>query len=641
MEKMGKVVWVAKDKERHGAPIMDANFRNGPFKHWRRWRSLLVLAALLGAGCNLPQWVRNGFKVGPNYQRPPAPLASEWIDAKNPHVKSAPADYSTWWRVFRDPVLDDLIRTAYAQNVNLKIAGTRVLEARAQLAIAKGQLFPQLQQATGSYQHIQVSKNVANIPPLSFFERAFDDWAVGLRANWELDFWGKIRRQIESANDAVDASVDDYDNVMVTLIGDVAAAYVQYRTFEQQLVYAQENIKLQSGSLKIATDRFKAGQDNQLGVTQGTSLLQQQEALVPAYINGMRQSSNLLCTLLGMPPVDLAAKLGKASIPETPGEVVVGIPADLIRRRPDVRSAERLVAAQNAQIGVAESDFYPAFFITGGLGYEAKNLSHLFASKSFTGNIGPSFQWNILNYGRILNNVRFQDFRTQELVGAYQQKVLTAAQEVEDGISEYLNAREEIAHLVESVRAVQESVRIVNDMYTQGAIIYTAVFVAEQFLVQQQDLLAQAQGRAAQGLIQIYRAVGGGWEYRLTEEGAPEPVPPAREMPLRQASDQPIPDSKQLVQSPKQGNQGLEQIDQNPEQAVHGSKQQVQSSEQTNPSPEQPISEQKIQTPEREQRVSDIKPQGERETRKLKERKLPPADGPVLPEDPPVISSKI
>src|SRR5262249_36725549 len=156
------------------------------------------------------------------------------IEAKNPHVKSVPADYSTWWRVFRDPVLDDLIRIAYGQNVNLKIAGTRVLEARAQLAIAKGQLFPQQQQATGSFQHFQTSKNIANPLP----NRFFDDWAVGLRANWEIDFWGKIRREIESAGDAVDASVDDYDNVMVTLISDVASAYVQYRIAEQQLVYA-------------------------------------------------------------------------------------------------------------------------------------------------------------------------------------------------------------------------------------------------------------------------------------------------------------------------------------------------------------------------------------------------------------------
>jgi outer membrane protein TolC len=212
---------------------------------WRWARTLLSVGslsfALVGIGCTpLKDFVQNGLKVGPSYERPPAPLASEWIDANNPHVKSVPADYSAWWTVFRDPVLDDLIKTAYTQNVNLKIAGTRVLEARAQQAIAVGQLFPQQQQATGSFQHLQLSANTANPPPVRFF----DNWATGLNANWEIDFWGKIRRLIESADDTVESSVDDYDNVMVTLIGDVATAYVQYRIFEQQLVYARQNVEL-------------------------------------------------------------------------------------------------------------------------------------------------------------------------------------------------------------------------------------------------------------------------------------------------------------------------------------------------------------------------------------------------------------
>jgi len=202
----------------------------------------------------------------------------------------------------------------------------------------------------------------------------------------------------------------------------------------------------------------------------------------------------------------------------TGGGLVVGIPADLIRRRPDVRSAERLVAAQNAQIGVAEAGFYPAFFITGSLGYEAKDLGNLFTSKSFTGQIGPAFQWDILNYGRILNNVRFQDFKTQELVGAYQQKVLSAAQEVENGIDTFLQSRVEAAHLAASVKAAEGSVRLANALFRDGAIDYTAVFVAEQFLSQQQNLLAQAEGNVALGLIQVYRAVGGGWEFRLSEQ---------------------------------------------------------------------------------------------------------------------------
>ena len=336
----------------------------------------------------------------------------------------------------------------------------------------------------------------------------------------------------------------------------------------------------------------------------------------------MRITSNTICTLLGMPPVELAAKLGKSPIPESPSEVVVGIPADLIRRRPDVRSAERLVAAQNAQIGVAESDFYPAFFITGSLGYEAKNLSQLFASKSFTGQIGPSFQWNILNYGRILNNVRFQDFKTQELVGAYQQRILTAAQEVENGIARFLSARDQVVHLAASVEAAKGAVRIANDRFNQGEESYTAVFVAEQFLVQQQDLLAQAQGDVALGLIQVYRALGGGWEFRLTEEGVTEPVPIANETPPRQSSAPPVPSSKQRVQSSEQNIRSAVLPTQSPEQAIQ-------------------TLEQPIQSPERERQVQDAKSQEKLETRRLRERKLLPADGPLLQEDSPVITSKI
>jgi NodT family efflux transporter outer membrane factor (OMF) lipoprotein len=286
------------------------------------------------------------------------------------------------------------------------------------------------------------------------------------------------------------------------------------------LPYAQQNVALQRGSLKIATERFKAGQINELGVFQGTSLLEQLESTIPVIETGLREANNALCTLLGIPPADLAARLGEAPIPTSPAEVTVGIPADLIRRRPDVRSAERLIAAQNAQIGVAEASFYPAFFITGNLGYEAKDLGSLFASKSFTGQVGPAFQWDILNYGRILNNVRFQDFKTQELVGSYQQKVLSAAQEVENGIASFLHAREEARHLTASVKAAEGAVRIANSDFRAGAIDYTPVFVAQQFLSQQQNLLAVAEGSVALGLIAVYRAVGGGWEFRLGEQAA-------------------------------------------------------------------------------------------------------------------------
>jgi NodT family efflux transporter outer membrane factor (OMF) lipoprotein len=358
------------------------------------------------------------------------------------------------------------------------------------------------------------------VPP----QRFFDDWAAGLNASWEIDFWGKIRRTIESTEDVVESSVDDYDNVLVTLVGDVATAYLQYRILEQQIVYTRDNIRIQRKSLEIATARWKAGQTSQLGVAQAGSLLAQLEATVPLLETGLRQANNQLCVLLGMPPTELATRLGPRDpiVPQSPPEVVVGIPADLIRRRPDLRSAERLIAAQNAQIGVAEAAWYPAFFINGTIGYEAKDFAKLFGPQSFTGQVGPAFQWSILNYGRILNNVRFQDFKTKEQVGVYQQKVLAAAQEVENGIVSFLNSQREVQSLATSAKDAALALKLASDNFEAGTIDYTPVFVAEQFLVQQQNAYAQAQGDVALGLIQVYRALGGGWEFRLADQAAAE-----------------------------------------------------------------------------------------------------------------------
>src|ERR1043166_4870479 len=315
---------------------------------------LLAAAFLVGAGgcTSLSNYVKNGGKVGPNFQSPPSPVAPNWIKKQTPRVKSAPADLSAWWTVFNDPILNDLVETAARQNVNLRVAASRVLEARAQRAIAIGQLFPQHQAASGAYTRFQASKNLANSPPNPYFS----DWAAGFNLSWEVDFWGKIRRIVESTDDLLQASMDDYDNVMVTLIGDVATAYVQHRTFEQQLIYTKQNVDLQRGLLKIATAQWKAGQKGELPVVQSQSLLDQLESVIPQLETGMRLTNNQMCVLLGIPPTDLAAKLGKAPIPQTPPEVIVGIPADLMRRRPDLRSAEMQVAAQNAQIGVAQAN---------------------------------------------------------------------------------------------------------------------------------------------------------------------------------------------------------------------------------------------------------------------------------------------
>jgi NodT family efflux transporter outer membrane factor (OMF) lipoprotein len=512
------------------------DLRTAPTQGGRSWRQTLrtrlgagaLGLALLAGGCTpLAEFVHNGFKVGPNYQRPPAPLAARWLDAANPRVKSVPADLSAWWKQFGDPVLDDLVRTAYAQDVNLRVAGTRVLEARALRAIAVGSLFPQQQTVNAAFKHVQTSENVADPIPHPYF----DDWAAGFNASWEADFWGRFRRSIEAANADLEASVDAYDAVMVTLISDVAAAYVGYRIFEQQLVYLRRNVVRQKDALKMALEEFEKGQASELNVAQARGLMEQTESQIQLVEVGLRQANNQLCVLLGLPPTELAARLGKGPIPKAPPELLVGIPADLIRRRPDLRAAERQIAAQNARIGVAEADFYPAFVINGSFGFEAKDLSNLFARHSITSEIGPAIQWNVLNYGRIQNNVRLQDFRTKELVATYQQMVLAAAQEVENGIITYLGALNEARHLSASLKWTRKAVQLALQDFRNGKVSFNPFFTTEQFLVQEQLRLAAVEGNIALGVIAVYRALGGGWELRLAEQQTPDQAAPGPAVP--------------------------------------------------------------------------------------------------------------
>jgi NodT family efflux transporter outer membrane factor (OMF) lipoprotein len=368
---------------------------------------LLVLTGLSIhlAGCTTPaEYVRNGFKVGPNYKRPPAPVAQHWIDAADVRVRSQETDDSNWWTVFNDPALNDLVQTAYRQNLTLREAGFRVLQARAQLGIAVGEFFPQTQVMNGSYTRNGVSENVAN--RVATPQRWFSTWDYSFGIAWEVDFWGRFRRAIESAEDTLNASVESYDDVLVTLIGDVASTYVQVRTLQQQLAYARQTLALQRESLDIARGKFKGGQTSEVDVNQGQSDVSTTEALIEQVEISLRQATNRLCILLGLPPEDILQKLGDAPIPLAPPEVAVGVPADLLRRRPDVRRAERQAAAQCALIGVAEADFYPAISLNSTFGWSAEQFKDLFAHGSFHGTVGPSFRWEILNYGRILNNVR-------------------------------------------------------------------------------------------------------------------------------------------------------------------------------------------------------------------------------------------
>jgi NodT family efflux transporter outer membrane factor (OMF) lipoprotein len=488
----------------------------------------VVLASLLAAtsGCTpVREYVRNGFKVGPEYREPPAAVAPKWIDANDKRVKPGCDDLCQWWKVFNDPALDSLICTAYHQNLTLREAGFRILQARAQLGITRGEFFPQTQNLTGSYTRFARSKETAlALAGGSLGPRFFDQWDYGFNLDWELDFWGRFRRAIESQSDALDASVADYDAALITLLGDIATDYTQMRTFEQRIAYAKRNIKIQQDTLDIVEARFKASTISELDLDQARSTLNATEAAVSELEIGLRQSQNQLCTLLGIPPEDLMLRLGHAPIPTAPADVVLGIPADLLRRRPDVRAAERRVAQQSEQIGIAQSDLYPHISIDGTLGGSAEKFSHLFTPGAFNSQISPTFRWDLLNYCRIANNVKLQDALFLELVATYQNTVLNANQEVEDGLVVFLRSQERTQFQQKSVDDAVAAVNVALLQYKAGTTDFTTVTQVEQIQVLQQDTLAQAQGEIVSGLITVYRALGGGWQIRL--QGCQDCLPP-------------------------------------------------------------------------------------------------------------------
>ena len=484
--------------------------------------AFLVILAMMTTGCTpLKQWVHNGFKVGPNFEEPAGAVATDWIDAADPRlIHSAPPECD-WWNVFQDLKLNALIETAHRRNLDLRTVGTRVLQAQAQRNIEVGNLFPQTQNAITDYAHAQISRNL-NVfnNPRAQLPNNLNIWATGFNASWELDLWGRIRRTIESANADRDSTVEAYHDALITLTADVATNYVQIRTVQQRLAYASRNVEIQRGSVRLAEAKLRDGKTTALDLKQARSSLAQTESTIPPLAISLRQASNRLCVLLGLPPQDLTAMLGETPIPATPPEAAVGIPAQLLQRRPDVRQALREAAAQSARIGVAEADFYPQIGVTGFLGYAAGDIRHLFAEKSLTGLILPTFSWRILNYGRVLNNVRNQDARFQEKVFQYQQTVLKAGQEVEDALVAFLQYQLQAQSLEVAVKEAEDSVVLVQAQYKVGLVDFNRVYTSQSQLLTQQDQLAIARGNIASSLIAVYRALGGGAQ---DAEDGPEP----------------------------------------------------------------------------------------------------------------------
>ena len=478
---------------------------------WQRWP--LVCVCLLAVGCS----------IGPDFEKPEAPIIEDWTN-DNPVISRDSIELRDWWTVFQDPVLDQLVEESFRQNLSLQLTGLRILEARARLGIAEGNRYPQLQQIGGSATTNRISENSANFNPA--IENEFSSYQFGFDAAWEIDFWGRFRRGVEAADANLNASFADYDDALISLAAEVARSYVTIRTLETQLLLARENIVLQLESLRIAQVRFDNGATSDLDVQQAKSNLASTQARIPALTASLYQARNALSVLLGKPPgeLDLYSDDG-TGIPAAPALVAVGIPTDLLRRRPDVRRAEFDAATQSALIGVAEGELYPKFSLFGSIGFQSSDTgdsqaADLFDSDSVFYSAGPTFSWNIFNYGRIRNNVRVQDARYQQALVNYQDTVLRAYQETEDAMIGFVQARVESDFREQSAIAAQRATELANIQYREGAADFQRVIDSERSLVAQQEQWTNARGNIALNLIALYKALGGGWNLREDEAGA-------------------------------------------------------------------------------------------------------------------------
>jgi NodT family efflux transporter outer membrane factor (OMF) lipoprotein len=476
-----------------------------PVKSTNRLRragaSALALVAVVGSGCMM---------IGPDYERPTAPVGSQWIVRGADDITQQAEPIGPWWETFGDPILSDLIAEAYRGNPSLQAAGVRVLEAQARRGIAIGTLFPQTQNAVGGYRRTILSEN----GPLKPTDRSFDEFLLGFDVAWELDLWGKFRRGIESSDAELLAAVADYDDVLVSLLGEVAANYIGIRTSQEGLVVARTNAELQRKSFGIADERARHGAVTDVDPSQAATLLYATEAQIPTFETLIDQQAATLSALLGVSPRRVEEIVGDspAPIPIPPEQITVGLPADLLRRRPDVRRSERLLAAQSARIGIAKADLLPHFSLVGSINLDSTDAAKFFEGRSFEAFGGPTFSWAILNYGRITNNVRVQDARYQELVNDYTATLLNAQADVESALAAHRGSILRTAALRESVAAARKVVDLVGRQYGEGAVDFTTVLLAQQLLVQQEDLLVASRGRDALTVVTLYKSLGGGWE---------------------------------------------------------------------------------------------------------------------------------
>lgn len=446
--------------------------------------------------------------VGTDYTSPATITPDVWHQSLTSDLNSGSPDLESWWTRFNDPTLNRLISTARESNRDLAIAFERVTEARAARGIARSQLFPSLD-FNGGVSRGRTSENIGSPSPPA--GKTGDFWTTGIDAGWEVDLFGGVRRAIESADATAEGVEEVYRDTLVSLFAEVALNYIQIRTVEERIRLANGNITNQKESVSLTSDRLEAGLSPELDVSQATTNLASTEAVIPTLRNQRSIALNRLATLIGRYPSAAESLLGKSKgIPEPSRNVGVGIPADLVRARPDIRAAERNLAAQTATVGVAESDLYPRFTLSGTFQLQSTTASSLLASGSRNYAFGPNFSWNIFNAGRIRSQINIEESRTKQAYYSYQNTVLKAVEEVENALSSAFNERDRYKALEKAVTSSTKTVSLVKDNYREGLIDFQNVLDAERTIFANQDELAISQGEIAASYVALYKALGGG-----------------------------------------------------------------------------------------------------------------------------------
>lgn len=488
--------------------------------------SALVLALACGTALSL-----SGCKVGPDYKGPPemtSPTDFAAVPAGAvPDVKSVPApgdvELAAWWKQLGDSQLDSLIEKALLGNLDLQLAQSRVKEARAARGIVVADWFPAVG-AGGTYSRSRSSDNIGFIGPNP--SGGTDLYTAGFDASWEIDFWGKTARGVEAADAIIGQTIENRRDVMISLLAEVASNYVSLRGQQERLSVTENAVKAQQDSLRLTESRFRAGLVGELDVSQAKAQLENRTAQLFPIKTEIERAINRLGVLLGKPPRTFAEELSpRAKLPNAPAVVNVGLPSELLKRRPDIRAAERSLASQTARIGVATADLYPSFSITAAFGLQSNQFGSFWNMSSRYWNVVPGVSWPILDWGKIRSNIQVADARAEQALIIYEQTVLGSFEDVESSLLQLVSEQQRYGALTRSVEASARAVQLAEDLYQTGNVDFRTVLDNQLILFTAQDQAVISQTLTLTSMISLYKSLGGGWEYMEQDPWTPKLVP--------------------------------------------------------------------------------------------------------------------